>query len=425
MCDVGANLAQNDKKKKTNGGILERALTKIFLQVRHDAEHLSLAVLHSHGGAARGMLPSLYLYDGISGVALFLAAYYYVTKEPDAQRLALLLSAPVRKEVHRIAAQAHLTPTVAIGGMNGLGSHLYTFVRLADWLSASEFLDYALRVTTAISREDILRDERLHVMQGCAGMLLALLSFAQEAPAYGIDSRLASDLAVLCGHHLLDRRVPSPAGPRAWPTIDHLPTPGFAHGASGISYALMRLFRHTGREEFREAALEGFAFENAVYMPERRAVVSAEAGWPNSNLAWCQGGAGIALARVGSIDYADVPGVRRSMDEALKVTRSEPLARMDQVCCGNFGRVDVLHTAGTVLKRLHLSQYALTLSKQILSRAAVAGFQLGQCDECHVATDPRTAASSMFTGLSGVGYTLLRLLYPDLFPSMLLLESQM
>jgi lantibiotic modifying enzyme len=43
---------------------------------------------------------------------------------------------------------------------------------------------------------------------------------------------------------------------------------------------------------------------------------------------------------------------------------------------------------------------------------------------CHTATDPFHFTPSLFMGLSGIGYVLLRLLYPGLFPSMLLLESQ-
>jgi lantibiotic modifying enzyme len=369
--------------------------------------------------------PNLHLYDGIAGLASFFAAYYSVTKDPQAQRLALLLAGSARNEMEMISrGKSQVKGITSIGGMVGLGSLLYSFIRLADWLNVPELFDSGRTIVAAITPELILADQRLNVVEGSAGALLALLAFAQEARMRGLDAKKASDLAQLCGQHLLARRIYSPSGQRTWLTTHSSAGSGFAFGVSGISYALVRLFQHSGREEFREAALEGFAFERALYMPEQQRPNDPSWNGLLMGEGWCCGVAGFVLSRVGSVEFIDVPAIRHDIEGALSDLRSTQGSSSDQLCCGNFGKIDTLYTAARILERISLSAYALHLTKQVLARSITAGFRFEQPTKCHMATDPLQFTPSLFMGLSGVGYVLLRLLYPGLFPSMLLLESQ-
>jgi lantibiotic modifying enzyme len=387
------------------------------------AKQLWLAADHNIA-AHQAQPPNLHLYDGIAGLASFFAAYYSVTKDPEAQRLALLLTASVRKEIEMISrGKSQGNGTTSIGGMVGLGSLLYSFIRLADWLKAPELFDSALATVAAITPELILADQRLNVVEGCAGALLALLAFAQEARTRGLDTKKASDLAQLCGQHLLARRIDSISGQRAWLTTHSIAVSGFAFGVSGISYALVRLFQHTGREEFREAALEGFAFERALCMPEQKRRNDPSWNGVLVGEGWCCGVAGFVLSRVGSVEFIDVPAIHHDIEGALSDLRSTQGSSSDQLCCGTFGKIDTLYTAATILERISLSEYALHLTKQVLARSITVGFRFEQPAKCHMATGQFQFTPSLFMGLSGIGYVLLRLLYPGLFPSMLLLES--
>ena len=82
-----------------------------------------------------------------------------------------------------------------------------------------------------------------------------------------------------------------------------------------------------------------------------------------------------------------------------------------------------MNIAGNVLGRLHLTVHARHLATQLLARAAVSGFRFQPHDHPTDLPDRPENNSSLFLGLAGVGYTLLRLNYPDLFPSVLLLET--
>jgi lantibiotic modifying enzyme len=428
-------LAENDKDRGNGAGEerdeIAEALEDIFRQIGRNsiASEASGALSPALNGSvhdARGYLTPVgpQLYNGISGIALFLAAYYFATNNQDARDLALRSAARLRLAIQETAADAtDAQRGNGTGGLVGVGSLPYAFVQLAAWLKMPELLDPAREVATNITPVQIMAEERLDVMRGCAGTLLALLAFIEEVTAMGMDSGTAPDLALLCGKRLLEKRVSYNSGPRAWPGIDSLPLSGFAHGAAGIAYALVRLFQYTGYKEFRDAAIEGFAFERTLYIPELQTWFDPRCNLPLSKASWCEGAPGVALGILGSMIAIDSHALRHDLEQALHITRMLPEGPVDHLCCGNFGRVEIMNIAGSVLGRLQLTAHARQLATQLLARAAASGFRFHPSNHQAFLPDKPENNSSLFLGLSGVGYTLLRLNYPDLFPSVLLLET--
>ena len=357
---------------------------------------------------------------------MFFAAYYRATKDTKARELALTSLAPVCREIDRLAAIAKADPqdSPTIGGLIGLGSFLYALTASADWLNAPELLDAASILLRVITPELIRTDRKLDIMRGCAGTLLALLFFAQETKARGMEPELALDLALACGQHLLRSRLPEGNGQRGWLSIHGSPLPGFARGAAGISYALAKLYEQTKKEEFREAAFEGFAFERAFRIPGQQAWDNARSLPPKAVGSWCHGFSGTALSCLASIRSMDEPAIRHDLEAALSTIRALPESEVDQLCCGNFGRIDVLHMAGSVLGRLQLSDYALEASRRVVDRMLVRGPRFAPPFHENNSGDSYEFSPSLFLGLAGVGYTLLRLANPELLPSVLLLEPQ-
>ena len=348
-----------------------------------------------------------HLYDGTSGIALFLAAYHHVTGEAEARDLALRVIAPLRARMSQLAAAPERARELrlAIGGLIGLGSFLYMFVRLAEWLREPELLQSACDVMVLITPERIAEDDRLDVMAGCAGTLLALLAVDREASrvlSQGLDP-LA--LARACGRHLVARRA----------VIS-----GFAHGAAGIACALIRLYQRTGEEEFREAALEGFAYERGLYDPAARNWLDPRFGRLLEQSAWCHGAPGMALGRLASAGLPEIgPQFEEDLEEALSITCSLPDSPIDSVCCGNLGRAEILWTAGRALDRPSLAEAAGALAERVLARGNFV-FEIPE-DETAGPEAPRFQPS-FFLGLAGAGYSLLRLAHPDRLPCVLMLE---
>ena len=381
-------------------------------------------VLQSASVKWRPQLSSLRvdLYDGTSGLALFLAAYYRVTKDPRAHKAALQSLLPLRTRVDHLLANpdSMRAGAVPIGGLIGIGSFLYGLATVADWLNAPDLLESASALVAAITPDLIVADRTLDVMRGCAGTLLALMSFARMARARGLPWQPALNLSILCGQHLLRSRV-FINDLKTWPLTEGLPQAGFIHGVTGISCALTHLYQETKEEEFRKAAYEGFCSEQALYALEHPGWRDRHSNQISESGCWCHGAAGIAMGRLSYIESVDEPAIRRNFEDALRLTRTLPLALADQLCCGNFGRIEVLYTVGMALDRLHLSERALDLTKHMLQQRS--GFRFSPPRHAELESYSHSFNPSLFLGLAGVGYTLLRQKHADLLPSVLLLEA--
>jgi type 2 lantibiotic biosynthesis protein LanM len=374
-----------------------------------------------HGLLAARNLPNLY--NGTCGVAIFLAAFYSVTKNPEAAKLARQCVRRLQATITQLARQPELLVRrkIALGGFVGLGSFVYTFVRLSLWLEEPSFMRSAAEVVELLTPALLQTDEYLDVLNGCAGMLAVLLLLARQKQTMASARSRTLDLARACGEHLLARRKPYSSGHHVWAGSNRPPLTGFAHGAAGVGYALLLLFAQTGDERFRAAALEGYAFERALFDPERKNWLDPRTGALLEQSAWCHGAPGILLSRLGSLSVVDDPEITCDLEQTLAIVQTMPLARRDHLCCGNFGRAEVLLAAWRKLRRQELLDRAVDVATRVLERTLNTEFCFERAGEAP--TDPYSVvANSLFCGLAGVGYSLLRLAYPTRFPCLLMLE---
>ncbi len=352
------------------------------------------------------------LYDGATGIGLFLAAYERATGDDRHHALALGAMAQARRP-------GRYLERMDIGGISGIGSVIYALVRVARFIKEPSLLDDALRMSGLIDVDAIAADRHLDVMSGTAGALLGLLALHQ---AFGNAAVL--ERARVCGRHLVanchpERSEGSARGARgSWKTLDGRQLAGFSHGASGIAHALLQLHAITGDEDLRRAAEEGLAFERHVF--------SADAGaWPDLRAdgaaryesSWCNGAAGIALARAAVAPMIDVSHIRDDIELGTSAVIAAGWDGVDHLCCGNVGRIEALLVASHRFSRPGWRAAALAGAAQVMARRnASGGFRLFQ-------NQPEFVYSpGFFRGAAGIGYGMLRLARPAVLPSVLLLE---
>ncbi len=351
------------------------------------------------------------LHDGSCGVALFLAALEKVTGKAEYRDLALAALQPLRQNMQKPDFD-RITKLIGIGGAIGIGSIIYSLVRVSQFLNDSVLVEDAKQVAALITPEHIAADRHFDVMLGAAGVILGLL------PLYDVTLDPAVlEQVIACGHHLLNNRVASNSGYRTWATLDGKLLTGFSHGVAGIAYALLRLYITTHDVAFLEAAKEAIAYENSVFSPEAR-------NWPDFRFersafmsSWCHGAAGIGLARLGSLTILDTKEIRQDIEAALQITLACNLQGIDHLCCGNFGRIEVCLVASRQFTHSGLLEAAQKNAAWVMSRAEKTGnFYLfpGFPSEVY--------HPGFFQGTAGIGYELLRLANPDLLPSVLLWE---
>jgi type 2 lantibiotic biosynthesis protein LanM len=366
-------------------------------------DELQKRAIWSHDGSATWigaqLLPSasrhqlrplrMDLYGGLAGVALFFAALERVAPGSGASMARGALS-PLRRYIGKADPKRLARDGYTIGAATGTGSFIYALTRCAEFLGDPELLDDARTAARTITDEWIASDDALDAMSGAAGAVIALLALHR---ATGDDDVLAR--AVRCGEHLLEKRQ--------WTMT------GLSHGAAGISLALFRLGDATGDARFLDAAREAIAYEDSLFDAE-------EGNWPDLRYkhrsfmnAWCHGAAGIGMARLAGAAIDETPAICRDIDAARAAILREGAGAKDGLCCGALGRAELLVA-------LH-DDRAIEHASAVVERArASGGYRLSGRSGADF-FDP-----SLFQGLAGIGYELLRIARPAEVASVLVWE---
>jgi len=343
------------------------------------------------------------LYGGRCGIALFLAACDLVNRS-DAHRTTVYDALqPLRRLVRNTGGRglAQFVPAVGIGVADGIGGAIYALTCIGEWCRDNDLLDDAEALAVALSPDVIAADRRLDVIGGAAGAILGLMKLHRVRPSPAVASTARGCADWLCRHQIVGG---DSAG--AWETLpDSRPLTGFAHGAAGIAHALARLHAVTGEPALMAAARAALEFEFTAFLPGEENWIDfrrSEPGAPPScRTAWCHGAPGIALARLALLSELAHPRLSPDLDAALKTTLRQRRQAGDHLCCGNFGRFDILLHAARVLGREDLSAAASEQAYNVLERSDT--FRTVPCDV------PVARSPGFFDGLAGIGYVLLRL----------------
>lgn len=351
------------------------------------------------------------LYNGGSGIAVFLAAYEAVTGCNESGGLARAAVIQLRK---RIAGShgGQLARRLGIGGATGVGSVVYALTVMAKCLHDDTLLADAHRAAALITDDLIGSDVRLDIVGGSAGAILALLALHRHSPSTELIA-----CATRCGEHLLGTPRVGLQGRRTWSGQGPSRVlTGMSHGAAGYAYALAELASATGRADFAAATAECLAFENSSYDHQRqswpRLCVDGAVSWPCQ---WCHGAPGIGLARiaVARLALAETSTLTTDIERALAgVENGWTNQTRDTLCCGTLGTIEFLAEAGTALGRSELRELAQQRLIDVVSTAAVRG-------DYRWIAGKRQFNPGLFRGLAGVGYSILRQLDPTL-PNVLL-----
>jgi type 2 lantibiotic biosynthesis protein LanM len=338
------------------------------------------------------------LYNGVSGIALFVAAHAAVTGRKPSAELAIAGVAHLRKNLKSRGA-ARMARSLGVGGATGLGSIVYALTVMSKMLRDDSLLADAHVAAALFSDGLIAADKQLDVIGGSAGGILGLLRLYRDSHSADVLNR-----AIKCGEHLIAQSRLGPEGGRSWvgQGLGKRALNGMSHGAAGFAYALASLAAATGREDFAAAAAECIAFEDSTFdagrnnWPDLRG--EGEPSWPCQ---WCHGAPGIGLARIAMIRKKGRGQLKDDVARAVEGAAKGWPGSVDTLCCGTLGNVEFICEAAASLGRKDLGELAARRLLSVIENAASAGdyrwnsgqgkFNLG-----------------LFRGLAGVGYTALR-----------------
>ncbi len=389
------------------GGRIER------LAIEHEKTGVGWIGLMTVNGRAWTLASNdLGLYSGSPGITFFLA---YLAAIGGDQRFRAL----AEKSLFRIRGFLRKWgPPKSVGAFEGTAGILYLLTHLATLWNREDLQAEAQDLIDSIARQAD-DDMALDVMAGAAGAIAALLAFYET---FRCDSVIA--VAQRLANRLIETALPQRGGGRAWKASinPERPLAGFSHGAAGIAWALGKLYAVTGSEKLRGLALDALEFEANAYSEEF-------GGWPDyrglpedyKNLtaahymtAWCHGAVGIGFSRLDLMSCLPSEFLEASLSAALGATRKGGFGKGHCLCHGDLGNLELLLEASRRRPNNGLTETVRDFSAGIFRDGVSKGWQ---CDTPTLIETP-----GLMTGLSGIGYNLLRLAHPDIAPSALLLS---
>ena len=363
------------------------------------------------------------LYNGTSGIALFLARLFAATNE---RLYRVAAEGGVEQGLSRIK---DISPPARIGFYSGLTGIAYALIVLGELLDNPGFVDKAFHLLQELSQDDP-GEQGLDVISGSAGAIPALLTIYQTH-----RKDFLIDLAVRHGDHLLNTARQQEHG-WSWNTLNmsgerHLT--GFSHGTAGIAWALLELSQCTGQERFRHAAKQGFYYEQKLFSAEHEnwpdfrsdyESTAPEARTPSYTTAWCHGAPGIGLSRLRAYEISGEESYKSEAEAALRTT----MKMLNQSAYAGQGNYSLCHgLAGNTELMIYASQVLgnadyKTIADQV-GRQGIEQYQKSYSPwPCGVNGGGETP--NLMLGLAGIGYFYLRLYDPVKNPSILILSPE-
>lgn len=342
------------------------------------------------------------LWDGIPGVALFLAYLGAVTKQDRYRELA---QAGMRSVLHQVEYEGRLISS--IGAFNGWAGLIYTLTHLGTLWQQPEMLYMAVEWVERLP-ELISKDEQLDIIGGAAGCIGALVSLYSCVGGDRIKT-----VAIQCGDRILEKAEKMPQG-FGWRTIPGCkPLTGFSHGAAGIAWALLELAALTGAERFHSAAVGAIAYERSLFSEKAK-------NWPDLrferdrtlffSLGWSHGAPGIGFGRLHSLPHFQDGEILAEIEAARESAIARGFGGNHSLCNGDLGNLEFLNCDRQMLDNslgLNINHIATNVLESIRQYGWI-------CD-----VPQRVENLGLMTGIAGIGYGFLRLAAADIVPSVL------
>ncbi|MFE9095907.1 type 2 lanthipeptide synthetase LanM family protein [Streptomyces sp. NPDC007264] len=347
------------------------------------------------------------LYTGQGGVALTLAEYLTEVRAGRADEVPGVTET-FDGALRVLIGTEDLTPTPSAGAFSGAASQVWTWLALHRVLGEDRLLERAAGRALLLDRGPLVEDDiEVDLLNGAAGAVVPLLGLAA---ATGQDRWLGA--AAHIGRRLAGLATQDSSGARWTTRLNPEGIGGFAHGATGIGWALARLALSDAgsaadRRAWSHLAERAFAYQESLWQPGHGNWLDARVGAEEDFFtSWCHGSAGVG---VGMLDLYRRAGDPAHLDMARRAARAcaaEGFGWSHTLCHGDLGLWEFLTSLDSG-DRPDLDAEILTGLEQ---RGPVGGLA-------------REAFSpSLMSGLAGVLHTLLRMHPAADLPNPLLLD---
>ena len=341
------------------------------------------------------------LYDGISGIGfVFLYAGVFLSEKKY-----ISISKLIKNSIINYVDQNLMDLSVgAFFGTSGILyylCHYYHFHQEEDVaFSIDRILDHIINSISTVNDIDITH--------GIAGCLIAVQSVHKR-----MHNQKINTIEQILQERLLDL-YPNPAvNSTGKTTFNNLATCGFAHGVSGILYAILNSTTAPKSAKCKKWILDADSYLNTCYQEIQRDWSNYTRGDKHFTVNWCNGSPGIGRYYLTTTDKGNFQTAQNRLHSILSTIKKHAFNNRNHCLChGNLGNFDFLIQTKLKFPELICKNHYITSAVKLVSGI----------EEDYTNTNFCSGISGLMTGKAGVAYGLLRLINPKFFPSVLNLE---
>ena len=351
---------------------------------------------------------SVYLYEGLAGIAIFFAAMNKVFPCNKYEEILQAIAVSLFHYTDQMLEDKQSFEDEDSGFFNGEAGLVYTYSLLYQITKKEQYLKYAVRHAEILTGA-IKKDRKYDLVYGNAGAVLALIGLYEltQKEEYLIWAQQAGDMLIISQDE---------AG--GWASNPQMcPLAGMSHGAAGIIYALARLYHYTQSESTLDSIINGLKFERSLYdethmnwKDERHFKGEKVSDQNIFTVAWCHGAPGILLSRLGMVPISDEKTQRiitQDIENAIKTVFENGISHNNCLCHGNLGNTEIVNEYCKMFDHKNYGIVNREIRKEIVAS---------------IAEDKNMGLSSLYgycslgfmNGMSGIGYSILRDFSTDL-----------
>jgi hypothetical protein len=375
------------------------------------------------------------LYQGVAGIGIFLCELYNITRQNKIKDLIIGAVKYCKKDMNKLKYNNYSFYSGKLG--------VLYFLCLSDKYLDSDYSKDEIDLILNDIKNNLDKNIVFDVISGCGGAIPALLKLYEMT-----GKQVAYDISCIMGEILI---INANKWIEGWSwgakicndSVRNLC--GFAHGASGIGFALLELYNMSKNERFLYAANKAFQYEDSFYCKDnsnwpdlryhelieyiqygrieelKKEIVknNIPSYTPSYMLAWCHGAPGIGLARLRGYELTlNEQYLEKCIKSCELIIESLVTYRGNySLCHGVFGNLELLVEASRVLKN---EKYFDCVEKYTLNSLGLygGGSKSWPCGTINTTNDP-----SLLLGEAGIGYFLLRLINESV-PSIFALKTE-
>lgn len=351
---------------------------------------------------------SVYLYEGLAGIAIFFAAINKVFQCEKYEQVLNAIAESLFQYTDSLLEDKKSLKDEDSGIFNGEAGLVYTYCLLYKITNQEKYLEYAVHHVD-ILEVAIQNDKKYDLVYGNSGAIIALIGMYEitNNKSYLLLAQQAGDTLIVSQDHN--------GGWTGNPKMS--PLAGMSHGTAGIIYALTRLWDYTKNDYTLNAIKKGLEFEQTLYdqtyknwRDERHFKGEKISDKNIYTVAWCHGAPGILLGRIGMLSICDDKCktlILQDIRNAIETVYHNGISNNNCLCHGNIGNTEIIQE---YCKKLGDKNFEIDIKK---IRKEIVG---------SIAQDKCLGGSSLYgyyslgfmNGMSGIGYSLLRDLSEDL-----------